>query len=293
MEVKSLQNRPMMLEKQHILRVSLLLSLLLSAHAAQGQCANKLAKQHLESANSYRAADDERAEQEYRRAIALAKGRCADAWAGLSFYLSEHRRFSEAADAWHAHIKHIRPKPNDLLLLRLLKRAAELHSRSLTSQPLSADEMVELVGLVDRFAEPTDAIPFAENAVKVYPESAKALVALANLISSTQQERALELLNRAATLADKETSVFIARGWYFIWVQFKPREAEKDFRRALELSNGTSASAWQGLGDSLSRQGRRNEAIQAYLRYLKIRPQHASHYDEVIKRDIEALRNLP
>jgi tetratricopeptide (TPR) repeat protein len=285
----------MMLEKQHVLRVSLLLTLLLSAHAAKGQCANKLAKQHLESANSYNAADDARAEEEYRRAIALAKGRCPDAWLRLSYYLSERLRFSEAAGAARNQIKHLRRKAISANpeRLRLLDRAAELHSRSLTNDPLSADEMVELVGLVDRFAEPTDAIPFAENAVKVYPESAKALVALANLIKFTQQERALELLNRAATLADKETFVFIARGWYFTWVRFMPLEAEKNFRRALELSNGTSASAWQGLGDSLSRQGRRTEAIEAYLRYLKIRPQHAAHYDEVIKRDIETLRNLP
>jgi superkiller protein 3 len=153
--------------------------------------------------------------------------------------------------------------------------------------------MVELVGLVDRFATQTDAITVAENAVKLHPESAKALVALADLIKFQQKERALELLNRAAIFANEEVFVFIARGWYYFWSQGEPVEAEMDFRRALELSNGLSASAWQGLGDALSRQGRRNEAVEAYRKYLKVRPQSASHYDEVIKRSIENLRSLP
>jgi superkiller protein 3 len=285
----------MMREIQNILKVSVLLGLLLSGNAARGQCVNGRAKEHFESARSYDAVGDARAEQEYRRAIELANGRCADAWQWLSNYLAKRLQFRESTDAWRAYLKH-RPskaRPNDLLKLRLLKRAAELHSRSVSAQPLSTDEMVELVGLVGRFATQTDAITVAENAVKLHPESAKALVALADLIKFQQKERALELLNRAAIFANEEVFVFIARGWYYFWSQGKPVEAEMDFRRALELSNGLSASAWQGLGDALSRQGRRNEAVEAYRKYLKVRPQSASHYDEVIKRSIENLRSLP
>ena len=152
-----------------ILKFAVLLTLLLSVHTAAGQCHTQRAKEHLESARSYDAVGDTRAEQEYREAITKANGRCPDAWGWLSSYLAERLRFDESADAWRAYIKyrHQKAGSNDLLKLRLLERAAELKSRAASMQPLSADEMVELVGLVNRFATQAVAIPFAEDAVKL------------------------------------------------------------------------------------------------------------------------------
>lgn len=280
----------MKVKKRTILKFAAVLSLLLFVNTADGQCVTQRAKEHFQTARTYDAMGDERAEAEYRQAIANANGRCPDAWEWLSHYLAKRLRFAESARAWRTYIKqrHWKAGSNDLLKLRLLDRAAELSLRSANMQPLSADDMVELVGLVDRFGTGSDAIPFAENAVKLHPESAKVLVTLANLIKSEQQDRALELLNRAATLAN-DALVFNSRGWFYLWSKGKAVEAESDFRRAIELSNGSSASSWQGLGEALSRQGRRKEAINAYRKYLEVRPPSASHHDEVIR---QAIKNL-
>jgi tetratricopeptide (TPR) repeat protein len=83
----------------------------------------------------------------------------------------------------------------------------------------------------------------------------------------------------------------VARGSYFFWVQGNPRTEETDFRKAIELSRGANASAWAGLGDSLARIGRRDEAIAAYRYYLSIRPKSAAHYDGEIRKSIELLEN--
>lgn len=277
------------------MKLAVIIALLLLVHNASGQCVNQRARKHLQSARSYDSWGDARAEQEYRQATAMARGRCPDAWVGLSSYLAQRLQFAEAADAMRGYIKHQHRKAGSPFLadLRLLERAAELKSRATSMQSLSADEMVELVGLVDRFArEKKAAIPFAEDAVKLYPNSANALVALAKQIRSTQKERALELLNRAATLTD-EAFVFNARGMYYFWNEHNPVKAESDFRRAIELSNGSSASAWHGLGDALAFQGRRKEAAEAYQKYLEVRPHDAHHHDELIKMAIEQLKSVP
>jgi Flp pilus assembly protein TadD len=67
--------------------------------------------------------------------------------------------------------------------------------------------------------------------------------------------------------------------------------AEADFRKAIELSDGANASAWAGLGDSLSRIGRTDDAIAAYRQYLSIRPKSAAHYDGEIRKSIELLEH--
>lgn len=72
--------------------------------------------------------------------------------------------------------------------------------------------MVELIKVVDRFGSSTDAIPYAEKAVELYPQSAKALVALAELIKTEQQVRALELLDRAITLELNEPAFMYRDG---------------------------------------------------------------------------------
>jgi tetratricopeptide (TPR) repeat protein len=88
-------------------------------------------------------------------------------------------------------------------------------------------------------------------------------------------------------------TVYLARGGYYFWVLLHPVKAELDYRRAIKLSHGSIASAWAGLGDSLARIGRRDEAIAAYRKYLAVRPKSAAHYDGEIRKSIVMLQSWP
>ena len=112
-----------------------------------------------------------------------------------------------------------------------------------------------------------------------------------DLIQNEQRDRALDLLNRAISFEPNNPSFYVARGSHVFWAPGNPRTAEADFRRAIELSKGTNASAWAGLGDSLARLGRRDEAIATYRHYLSIRAKSAAHYDGEIRKSIELLEN--
>jgi tetratricopeptide (TPR) repeat protein len=149
--------------------------------------------------------------------------------------------------------------------------------------------MIELVNFVAGSGERSDAVPYAEKAVALYPASTRALVTLAGLIRWQQKEKALELLDRAVAFEPNDPSMYVARGWCYFWAYGNPVKAEVDFRRAIELSKGANVSAWAGLGDSLARQGRRDEAIAAYNKYLSIRPKSVAHNDGEIRKSIEML----
>ncbi len=253
------------------------------------------AKEHFERAMSYRATDDPRAEEEFKQAIANRGGKYAEAWEGLSRYLTKSLRFKEAAAAWRKYLKQNNEKasPYDLDQLKRLDRGALLKSRSDNGQVLTINEALELINLVDGYGSKGDAVLYAEKAVQLYPESGKALVALSRLIEREQQDRAWELLNRAIAFGPNDPTFYVARGRYFFWVRGNSPAASADFRKAIELSDGTNASAWAGLGDSLAREGHRDEAIEAYRMYLSIRPKSAAHYDGEIRKSIELLESGP
>lgn len=251
------------------------------------------AKTYFENARSYNASDDPRAEQEYRRAIAARNGVYPEAWRALASYYSNRLRFDEAASALQTYFEQSQTEIYAIQReeLRRLKRAAELKTRSARNDSMTSDEMNELTKLIDQFGTRGDALPYAEKAVTLHPESAKALIALAFLIKGEQRDRAIDLLNRAVAFQPNDPSVYTARGWGYYWCYGDGVQAEADFRRALALTDGTSASAWQGLGDALARQGKKKQAINAYRKYLSIRPKSAAHYDGEIKKSIEALES--
>lgn len=251
------------------------------------------AKQHLERALSYSAAKDPRAEEEYKEAIAARGGVFPEAWEAYSTYLAYALRFEEAAAAWRKYLKQTKTKVSSIELERRkrLDRGTLLRSRYDDRQSMSLEEMLELTELVDGFGSTQDAVPYAERVAELYPQSGEALVALAKLIQNGQRDRALDLLNRGISYEPNKPSFYVARGNYFFWVQGNPRTAEVDFRKAIELSGGKNASAWAGLGDSLARIGRRDEALAAYRHYLSIRPKSAAHYDGEIRKSIELLEN--
>lgn len=266
-----------------------------STTVAAAQSNASIAKQHLERALSYSAVKDPRAEEEYKQAIAARGGVYPEAWEEFSYYLARALRFEEAAAAWRKYFKQRKTKTKvsstDLERLKLLDRGALLRSRYDAQQTMSLEEMLELTQLMNRFGSTIAAVPYAERTAELYPQSGEALIALARLIGSEQQERALDLLNRGISFEPNNASFYVARGSYFFYVQRNPRLAEADFRKAIELSNGKNASAWAGLGDSLSFLGRREEAIAAYRHYLSIRPKSAAHNDGEIRKSIELLEN--
>lgn len=272
-----------------------LICLLLVAHVVRGQSSKPnpdCGREHFERAQLHEAADDPRAEQEFRNAIGECRDVYPEAWLELSSYLAGKQRFDEAVNAWRKYLAQSDKKTRQTNpeRLRRLKRVAELKSRNDRGDTVSVEEMIELVHLVDGFASRGDAVPYAEKAVKLYPESTTALVVLANLLKSTQKDRALELLNRAVSFAPTDPSLYVTRGGCYFWSFGDPIKAEADFRRALELSNESNASAWAGLGDSLARMGQRAEAIAAYQKYLSKRPKSAEQYDGEIRKSIELLR---
>lgn len=273
------------------LRFGLICCLLVPSITAFAQSNNRISKEHFERARSFDSAGDSRAEQEYRQAISVRKGVYAEAWESLSYYLAKRLRFREAADSWRKYLKQRPGKstPGDLKRLSSLERAAELRVRTDTRQSVTADEALDLIHLIDRFGQRNDAITYAEQGLKLHPESVRLLTTLADLIKFEQKERALELLNRAVVFQSQDASVYTGRGWYHFWVSGNLTEAEADFNRAIELSKGLNASAWQGLGDTLARTGRRNEAVEAYRKYLAVRPQSAAHHDTVIRQSIRSL----
>jgi tetratricopeptide (TPR) repeat protein len=271
----------------------LVMGLCLHSVTASAQSNASSAKQHLELAESYSAAKDPRAEEEYKQAIGARGGVYPKAWRAFSAYLAQALRFKEAAAASRKFLKQTKTKVSstELERLKLLDRGALLSSRYENHQAMASEEMLELTKLVGRFGSPQDALPYAERTAELYPQSGEALVALAKLIESEQSDRALDLLNRAISFEPNNPYFYVARGSYFFWVQRNPRTAEADFRRAIELSRGTNTSAWAGLGDSLAGIGRRDEAIAAYRHYLSIRPKSAAHYDGEIRKSIELLKN--
>lgn len=285
-----------MLTKQTLTKLQtgiLLVGFCLHSVTVTAQSNASSAKQHLERALSYSAAKDPRAEEEYKQAIAARGGVYPEAWEAFSTYLAYALRFEEAAAAWRKYLKQTKTKVSSIELERRkrLDRGALLRSRYEDRRSMSLEEMLELTKLVDRFGSTQDAVPYAERAAELYPQSGEALIALAKLIQNEQRDRALDLLNRGISFEPNNPSFYVARGSYFFWVHGNPRAAEADFRKAIELSRGTNASAWAGLGDSLARIGRRDEAIAAYRHYLSIRPKSAAHYDGEIRKSIELLEN--
>jgi len=267
------------------------LSLLLSVVGRAQVSKISSAKQHLESASSAAASGDAAAEKEFRKAIELRDGIYPEAWLQLSLFLRKNLRFTDSLQALETALKQ---KPQLLSTwekdLGIVRRAAELQARDSSGEVLPVEEMIELVNAVDTFAYHEAAKPYAERAVVIYPQSSSALITLASLIKWDERERAMDLFNRAVSLKSSDPLVYIARGRGFCWIEGDGYRAEADFRKAIALSNGLNIYAWQGLGDALARQGRRNEAIMAYEKYLAMRPENLAFQDLQIKRSIAALR---
>jgi tetratricopeptide (TPR) repeat protein len=176
-------------------------------------------------------------------------------------------------------------------LQKRLKRAAFLKSKSDKGETLSLVESLDLTILIEGFGSEAQGLPYAEKTVQLYPESSKALVKLAELIDWKQKDRARELFNRAIAFEPREPANYLARAQFHYWVDVNAAQAAEDFRKVIELGDDKNASAWWGLGGTLARLGRRDEAIAAFKKYLSLRPVSVAEHDKDVIKAIELLKN--
>lgn len=231
------------------------------------------AKLHFDRARELEVFNDPQAEKEYKLAIEARNGRYSKALLNLGFYLETQLRFSEAALALRDYIKQT-PKQDHTghrERLKDLERAAVLQERIKNTDPPDLSYLLEFASLVNRYGRDhmKQAVPYAEKAVALYPESSEAHLLLGRLlIGSQHQTRRFEVLKKAIELDPTNPRAHHQLGWYFI-ERLQGKEASEEFRKTLNFSNGSLTDAWQGLGWALSMQGQRKEAIEAFRSYLR------------------------
>lgn len=276
-----------------LLGLMLLLSMGCYAEARQG-ATEREAKRHLERAMELESTDDSRAEREYRLAIKARAGRYPEAQRKLSAFLTTQLRFEEATEVLKEYISQAfrEDHSSDLELLSELERAETLQKRINGQKKPSLDDLLEFAVLVMKHARPEDGRPYAERALKLYPDSSKSNLLLARLLRPEESTQQLNLIRRAIELDPSDPEAHSQLGWFYFLPGRNTKGAIGEFRKALDLSNGQYADAWQGLGHVLVLVGSRKEAIEAYRNYLRTR-KTPSPYDDVIKRKIEMLEKGP
>lgn len=249
------------------------------------------AKRHFDRGVVLGASDDPRAEQEYKAAIKCRGGFYPEAWEELAQLYRGQLRLSEAAVALERYIAQTPQDDHgdDYKDLAALKRMMVLEKRVNNSDIPPLNNLLEFIRFVTAYSKRERAIPYAEKAQELYPNSSAAHLVLARLLPDDQKERQFALITKAVELDPADPSPHTALGSYYFWRgQGKIPEAIKEFRRALEVSGGQYAPAWEGLGRSLAASGEKKEAIVAFQTYLRVR-ETPSQNDAVIKREIERL----
>ena len=249
------------------------------------------AQQHFDRGESLEAGGDPGAEQEYRAAIKCRKDFYPEAWKKLAQFYRSQLRFHEAAAALQQYVAQT-PQDNhsnDYENLAELKRMLVLEKRVNGSAVPSLNNLLEFIRFVTAYSKHERAIPYAEKALELYPGSGKAHLVLSRLLPTEQKERQFVLIIKAVELDPDDPEAHAALGSYYFWRgQGQTSEAIREFRKALEVSDGQYAYAWEGLGRALAFSGEKKEAIEAFRTYLRVR-KTPSQYDNAIRREIERL----
>jgi tetratricopeptide (TPR) repeat protein len=254
----------------------------------------RTAKQHFERAEQLAAFRDPKAEQEYKLAIQSCDGHYPQAWFELSRILQRQLRLTEAVTALQNYISQTPQDDHiaDAKDLADLKRAIELQNRIDKVNGLSLEEYLEFIPLVAGFGDAKDALPYAEKALTLYPSSSEANLMLARFLPIEQKARRLTLVKTAIELSPNNPAAHSQLGWYYYSPEGDIKKSIQEFRKALELTDGQYADAWQGLGQALTADGQKTEAIEAYRNYLKTR-RVPSQYDNYVAREIDRLKGEP
>lgn len=248
------------------------------------------ARKHLAQAEEYRATSDPRAEQEYRAAVASAKGRYADASLAFSTWLAENLRFDEAAAEFEKYLSESGSQNQDEHnYLAELKEAARLALLGKNESQLTLHDMLKYAQLVGRYSvrKREAAIPILRKAIERYPDSAQARILLAMSLPTARSTESIEMLREARRIDPNNAEASLRLGGFLLYES--PALAEMEFREALRLSQGRLSIAWDGLGQSLMLQGKDTEAIEAFREYLRC-GDVPSHYRSEVQQRIERLQ---
>ncbi|MFQ5614803.1 MAG: tetratricopeptide repeat protein, partial [Anaerolineae bacterium] len=130
-----------------------------------------------------------------------------------------------------------------------------------------------------RAGDSAEAIEILRRAIAREPDSAAAHLALGlALLDHEQYDEAVEALQKALELAPPDDRATRAAACFNLGVAQRKlghyRQAVEAFERALEFGHET-ADLWHLLGDSLARDKRLDEALQAFDRAIALDPQQA------------------
>jgi tetratricopeptide (TPR) repeat protein len=255
----------------------------------------KVAETHLQRARDFELDNDPRAEKEYKLAISAKGGNYPEALREFSFYLQRRIRFSEAVAVLQEYIEQTPSEEHadDVEELNELRQAARLKRRIQALKKPLLQDLIEYSRLVSRYADnqSIDALPYAERAVRLYPDNADAYISLARtLVGPGQDQRRCQALKKAIDLGARLPSHYFDLGNCEL-ILGDWQAAANAFQKTLDLSNGAFTDALEGLGLTFAQLGRKKEAVEALRRYLEttktkqLRPQVEQH----IKRLIEQL----
>jgi len=229
----------------------------------------------LEQAEIYDLTNDSRAEATFR-SVALTNGKeCPEVFLKLGMNLSHNLKFKEAAEMLRIYLQRVPEKDRALddRDVKKFENAADLQDRVNDATRPRLSDLLEYTRQVRAFGRRRDyAIPSAERAVELYPDSVDAILLLVDVLPPTQAEkdRVEQLLNRAATIEPTNARIYTTRGWWNLHTFRRSEDAEKDFRQALSVSNNTDPTAWKGLGYVFMERGQKREAVVAFRKYLSL-----------------------
>lgn len=243
-----------------------------TASAVQRQKLND-ATRHLEQARSLIVSAPIQAEKEFKLAIEGRNGHYPEALEELAWLLAKQLRFDEAASIY---AKYLELSPNRFQkegrkILKEFHRAVYLAvSISQTERP-TEKELLEYTHIIYRNAQSAQpALPYAEKAVNLYPQSSMAYMTLGDLmVRSEQGIKGETFLLKAIELDPQNAEAYYHLGIYYSW--WKPnsiRESVVEFQKAIEVSKGEFSQGWFGLGRALSSLGKKDEARNALQNYI-------------------------
>jgi len=143
---------------------------------------------------------------------------------------------------------------------------------SLMLRPDNPDALLNLAAALADLHQLEEALAVLDRLLVLQPDSANAHlnrgIALKEL---AHYEEALESLDQALSLAPDLAAAYWAKGDVLHALEC-PDEAIKSLKKAFNLKPAYAAGAWINHGHSLARQGRFEEALEAYGNALKLNP---------------------
>ncbi len=173
---------------------------------------------HYERAFLLDSNNDPAAEQEYRLAINARGGVYPEALQGLRRLLQMQLRLPEAILVLKDYIDQT---PNerhteDMKELASLENTVGLQLKVDRMEKPSITDFLALIPLIARYGKPVKAVPYAERAVRLYPESAEAHILLASYIERENKEKSLKHFEKAAELEPRKFKSTFQTWWFFI-----------------------------------------------------------------------------